>query len=212
MKNQYNHNGSSKTPSTHIDSFASWQCSWRPSSNACATWNSLTPTRRSWSFIWWSSKGVNALLQCLIPLKIKTILDKHILHASFKFATQICSNLFGNQGGNRNKKMLRNWLAMANCPIFPFNFTKDLGKVRGALGPRAQRRVCEFLKHSISPQCSSTYNVILYPRSFRIFQIYSSDKMDWFMYVYLLIFTYAYSFLLLFLLRDSKSRADLQFN
>lgn len=100
----------------------------------------------------------------------------------------------------------------SNCPIFPFNFTKDLGKVRGALGPRAQRRVCEFLKHSISPQCSSTYNVILYPRSFRIFQIYSSDKMDWFMYVYLLNFTYAYSFLLLFLLRDSKSRADLQFN
>lgn len=100
----------------------------------------------------------------------------------------------------------------SNWPIFPFNFTKDLGKVRGALGPRAQRRVCEFLKHSISPQCSSTYNVILYPRSFRIFQIYSSDKMDWFMYVYLLIFTYAYSFLLFFLLRDSKSRADLQFN
>lgn len=53
-----------------------------------------------------------------IPPKRKTILDKHILHVSFNVCnSNMFKSIFGNWGGNRINKVLRNCLAMAYCHI-----------------------------------------------------------------------------------------------
>jgi len=107
-------------PPISIHSFAHRLCSWCPSSNACSTWNSLTPTIWSWSVQWWRSKGGQCLATVFdtgIPPKEKTILDKNSPH--------VCnSNNFKALWKWGREECARNWLAKAyhSIPSHSFRF------------------------------------------------------------------------------------------
>ena len=84
------HTTTQRHPPVGIESFVLWLCSWCPSSNAFATWNSLTRTMWSWSIIWWRYYGgdIGGSMPCSGVSKEKM---------SFTLMPPISSNLFGNK-------------------------------------------------------------------------------------------------------------------
>ena len=116
-------------PPIAIESFAHW-LSWCPSSNAFATWNSLTPTIRSWP----AENGgeISGSMSCApVPPKRKHLRRKLDLWMPFKLVPPISSNHFKSLwksicwGNFRSEIYLVNLNHLATKYLYPTHSTLE---------------------------------------------------------------------------------------